>query len=146
MSEMITLPREAIESMQKRLAAALDEPRETMSDGKALREIVRQLRLMRDELSTALAAGEARPVAVVTECEACFTPDVCQLRGTCDHYSAEWLRIAAPPQPAPVEVKLGAMLEAMKQYADFDAKTDCYTFSAARLPAALVAAMGVRNG
>jgi hypothetical protein len=36
-----------------------------------------------------------RAVAVVTECEACFTPDVCQLRGTCDHYRAELLRVAA---------------------------------------------------
>ena len=33
-------------------------------------------------------------VATVTECEACFTPDVCQLRGTCDHYTAAQLRIA----------------------------------------------------
>jgi len=40
--------------------------------------------------STPLAA----PVAHVSECEACFTPDVCQLRGTCDHYSAERLRVA----------------------------------------------------
>jgi hypothetical protein len=36
-----------------------------------------------------------RAVATVSECEACFTPDVCQLRGTCDHYRAELLRIAA---------------------------------------------------
>lgn len=36
------------------------------------------------------------PVAVVTECEACFTPDVCQLRGKCDHYSTDWLRVAPP--------------------------------------------------
>jgi len=36
----------------------------------------------------------SRVVATITECEACFTPDVCQLRGTCDHYSAEWLRVA----------------------------------------------------
>lgn len=46
-----------------------------------------------------LAAVEAykasrKPVAVITECEACFTPDVCQLRGTCDHYSAEQVRVA----------------------------------------------------
>lgn len=40
-------------------------------------------------------AERAQPVATVTECEACFTPDVCQLRGTCDHYSAERLRVAA---------------------------------------------------
>lgn len=33
-------------------------------------------------------------VATVTECEACFTPDACQLRGKCDHYAAEQLRIA----------------------------------------------------
>lgn len=36
-----------------------------------------------------------RAIATVTECEACFTPDVCQLRGTCDHYRAELLRVAA---------------------------------------------------
>lgn len=36
----------------------------------------------------------AATVAHVSECEACFTPDVCQLRGTCDHYSAERLRVA----------------------------------------------------
>ena len=44
---------------------------------------------------------EQRAVATVTECEACFTPDVCRLRGTCDHYRAELLRIVAremPPQ------------------------------------------------
>lgn len=41
-----------------------------------------------------------RAVAVVTECEACFTPDVCQLRGTCDHYRAELLRVAARVPPA----------------------------------------------
>ncbi len=33
------------------------------------------------------------PVAIVTECEACFTPDVCGLRGKCDHYAATQLRI-----------------------------------------------------
>jgi hypothetical protein len=45
---------------------------------------------------------EAQPVAVVTECEACFTPDVCQLRGKCDHYSTDWLRVAPPPSaPCP---------------------------------------------
>ena len=49
----------------------------------------------------------AAPVAHVSECEACFTPDVCQLRGTCDHYSAERLRVAkqdaaaaTDPEPA----------------------------------------------
>lgn len=51
---------------------------------------------MRSYAAAALAAAE--PVASVTECEACFTPDVCQLRGTCDHYAAERLRVAAPPQ------------------------------------------------
>ena len=41
---------------------------------------------------------EQEPVATVTECEACFTPDVCRLRGTCDHYSAQKLRVAHPPR------------------------------------------------
>lgn len=49
-----------------------------------------------------LAEPVQEPVASVTECEACFTPDVCQLRGTCDHYAAERLRVAAPPQREPV--------------------------------------------
>ena len=49
-----------------------------------------------------LAEMVQEPVASVTECEACFTPDVCQLRGTCDHYAAERLRVAAPPQREPV--------------------------------------------
>ena len=43
------------------------------------------------------------PVACVTECEACFTPDACQLRGTCDHYAASQLRIATTAQPAPLD-------------------------------------------
>ena len=40
-------------------------------------------------------------VAIVTQCEACFTPNVCQLRGTCDHYSAEKLRVAASSRTSP---------------------------------------------
>ena len=53
-------------------------------------------------LRAALAqqAEPVEPVATVTECEACFTPDVCQLRGTCDYYTASQMRIAAPPQQA----------------------------------------------
>ena len=48
------------------------------------------------------APAQPAEMATVTECEACFTPDVCQLRGTCDHYSAERLRVtkAAPVPPA----------------------------------------------
>jgi len=45
-------------------------------------------------LGTIKGPRQIETVATVTECEACFTPDVCQLRGTCDHYSAERLRIA----------------------------------------------------
>jgi hypothetical protein len=68
------------------------------------------------------AAGEApvdqgvgrlepeRAVAVVTECEACFTPGVCQLRGTCDHYRAELLRIAAHALPQQVPNEHGHLL------------------------------------
>lgn len=62
-----------------------------------------------------LDCGAGRPVperavAVVAECEACFTPDVCQLRGTCDHYRAELLRIAARAQPQQVPNEHGHML------------------------------------
>jgi hypothetical protein len=42
------------------------------------------------------AAQPAVAVATVTECEACFTPDACQLRGKCDHYAAEQLRVQKP--------------------------------------------------
>lgn len=45
-------------------------------------------------LGTIKGPAPSATVATVTECEACFTPDVCQLRGTCDHYAAEQLRIA----------------------------------------------------
>lgn len=63
---------------------------------------------MRAYVSAALAQQPAsvEPVAHVSECEACFTPDACQLRGTCDHYAAEKLRIAAAPHPAPARVPL----------------------------------------
>ena len=47
-----------------------------------------------DRLRAALLTCGRQAVATVTECEACMTPDVCQLRGTCDHYAAEKLRIA----------------------------------------------------
>jgi hypothetical protein len=55
----------------------------------------------RENLRAALAAQPApdAPVATISECEACFTPDACQLRGTCDHYSAERLRIAKRAAP-----------------------------------------------
>ena len=63
-----------------------------------------------------IAAAPA--VACVTECEACFTPDACQLRGKCDHYSAEQLRIAknAAPSvaPEPVEMRPYNPTEAMR--------------------------------
>lgn len=93
MSEMVTIPREVVERVlvaMRSFGVPRDEDSRRTYHGAIL------------YLESALAAGEARPepVAVITECEACFTPDVCQLRGTCDHYSAEWLRIAAPPQPA----------------------------------------------
>jgi hypothetical protein len=85
---------------------ALDDARHHMSAMGAFTEV--QI-AAQDTLRAALAASEvqAEPgaVATVTECEACFTPDVCRLRGTCDHYAAERLRIAAHPpateQPAP---------------------------------------------
>ena len=60
----------------------------SLSEAAMAREIVRT--------RAALATQPAQP-ETVTECEACFTPDVCQLRGTCDHYSAQKLRVAAQP-------------------------------------------------
>ena len=56
---------------------------------------------------TPAAAPSGEAVATVSECEACFTPDACRLRGTCDHYAASKLRIAAAPSaPAPAEVPM----------------------------------------
>ncbi len=49
---------------------------------------------------TRVTQQAAQPVTTITECEACFTPDVCRLRGKCDHHSAEQLRGAAQPQQA----------------------------------------------
>lgn len=64
-----------------------------------------------------MAAAVAEPVASVTECEACFTPDVCQLRGTCDHYAAERLRVAAPPQREPLNTgESGFMFQVGEEY------------------------------
>lgn len=70
--------------------------------------IARAMQPTIDALRAALAAEQPQPVAVITECEACFTPDVCQLRGTCDHYSTDWLRVAPPPaatEPSDAEVE-----------------------------------------
>ena len=64
----------------------------------------------RDALKAALAA-QAEPVATITECEACFTPDACQLRGKCDHYSAQQLRVAAQPQQATGEAAVLAKVQ-----------------------------------
>ena len=95
------------------LRAALAEPTPFQPDWslleatqESLREHMEEVRQLREQ-TTALDAklGEleqVEPVASVTECEACFTPDVCQLRGTCDHYAAERLRVAAPPQREPL--------------------------------------------
>lgn len=58
------------------------------------------------------------PVATVTECEACFTPDVCQLRGKCDYYAASQLRIAAPPPVADKLEQLRAFCKSSKQHTE----------------------------
>ena len=68
-----------------------------------------------DRSTAAIAALRAalvqqeEPVATVTECEACFTPDVCQLRGTCDYYTASQMRIATPPQSKPLTEDVAAL-------------------------------------
>jgi len=90
----------------KAVKAALDA---TIHDGEPVHPESRRLTwpissglLALDAVDAALATQPAQPtVATVTECEACFTPDVCQLRGTCDHYSAQKLRVATQPaQPS----------------------------------------------
>ena len=63
-----------------------------------------QLEKLHAEMLAAMAQAGAESVACVTECEACFTPDACQLRGTCDHYAASKLRIA-PAAPAPLPAR-----------------------------------------
>ena len=71
-------------------------------------------------------------VASVTECEACLTPDVCQLRGTCDHYAAEKLRVSARlAEPERVPVKYGCHCDLDPDQEpdgcvlDYDAPSDC---------------------
>ena len=61
-----------------------------------------------DAVVAAQSRQAAQPVATITECEACFTPDVCRLRGKCDHYSAEQVRVAAQPQQAAQPVAQGS--------------------------------------
>ena len=68
------------------------------------------------------SAPVAQPVATVSECEACFTPDVCQLRGTCDHYAAEQLRVArAAPAPVltPAQAHADELLWSLKGAANY---------------------------
>ena len=78
-----------------------------MESGDFYADLAEKIALLDAALAAEQPQPEAQPVAVVTECEACFTPDVCQLRGTCDYYSAEWLRVAPPPAaPEPSEAEL----------------------------------------
>ena len=61
---------------------------------KCVDEVLSLIKSIDAALSAIDVAPSVEPVAHVSECEACFTPDMCQLRGTCDHYSAERLRVA----------------------------------------------------
>jgi Lar family restriction alleviation protein len=91
--------------------AALAQPQQAAPSPMAELEALRDM--LKAEVDR-LIAGKAAPqqaapaVATVTECEACFTPDVCQLRGTCDHYAAERLRVAAPAGQAAAPSDPGA--------------------------------------
>ena len=56
---------EALKAAIDHIDRAIDEPNNTMSDGKALKEIMRQLNLARAALGEALAQPEQEPVAWV---------------------------------------------------------------------------------
>ena len=91
---------QALEALE-RCAIRLPDPEFVESAITALRAALAEPDVPETDFGN-MAAAVAEPVASVTECEACFTPDVCQLRGTCDHYAAERLRVAAPPQRKPL--------------------------------------------
>ena len=55
---------EALKAAIDHIDRAIDEPNITMSDGKALKEIMRQLNLARAALGEALAQPEQEPVAL----------------------------------------------------------------------------------
>ena len=134
----ITLPRATVEQALEALAPWMDSDHTVQHAAyHALRTALAKQRLTDaqqemersiESLKAALAqqAEPVEPVATVTECEACFTPDVCQLRGTCDYYTASQMRIAAPPQQAePVEPVAWVRLEAWKSGKDWP--DDCFT-------------------
>lgn len=64
----------------------------------------------------------APTVACITECEACFTPDACQLRGKCDYYTAEQLRVCKSAAPTVVEPVAHCALTPAGKIAYFDGK------------------------
>lgn len=68
------------------------------------------------ERAKAAEAKAAPTVACITECEACLTPDACRLRGKCDHYAAEQLRVSKPAAPRTMieDVIVGLANEAIK--------------------------------
>ena len=90
-----------------------------MESGDFYADLAEKIALLDAALAAEQPQPEAQPVAVVTECEACFTPDVCQLRGTCDYYSAEWLRVAPPPAAPEPEAPFDGTAWA-RQFAAFD--------------------------
>lgn len=76
-----------------------------LADHNAVRDLLIECRDVLNERTNSRTCRTIwldEPVATVTECEACFTPDVCQLRGTCDYYTASQMRIATPPQSKPL--------------------------------------------
>lgn len=53
-------------------------------------------------------------VAVIEECEACLTPDACQIRGTCAHYSREQIAVAKPVPTTPAPDALPDLPDAIR--------------------------------
>ena len=93
-------------------AASLEDAANCLRDPDAKRQAEGAAKHYREAAKLAWSQRAAplparEPVACVTECEACFTPDACQLRGTCDHYAASQLRIAPTAQPAPQWIGAG---------------------------------------
>ena len=114
------------------------------------RKVLDFARAVEQRVLAALAAREGEPaVAVISECEACFTPDVCQLRGKCDYYAADRLRVAAAPTPPAeaVSAQREAMLDAMCHAEDHTpSKPDGTTYSQREYMALLLdAALAARD-
>ena len=108
----------------------------------AIHEWAERAKAAEAKLAALARQEQAEPVATVTECEACFTPDVCRLRGACDHYSAQKLRVAHPPRREWQSLSEEEIKTAVGASADFWASSALWIKSVAR---AVEAALKERN-